>query len=124
MKRFLISFFLLFLTFTPAKANENNYFSQIGVIHSVEYTDAYDDISQAKQQAIVKLPKGNLVEVENILSGNPYYDIKLKKGMKVILHVEETENGLTYSIENIKRSNILAWLSLLFCGLLILIGKK
>ena len=68
--------------------------------------------------------KGETVELDNMLTGNPYYDIKLKKNTKVILHAEDNGEGVEFSIEDIKRSGNLGWLSLLFCGLLIYVGRK
>jgi len=53
-----------------------------------------------------------------------YYDIKLKKGTQVILHAEDNGVGIEYSIEDIKRADTLVWLSLIFCGLLVYVGKR
>lgn len=102
--------------------------SQIGIVKNVEFQDVSDGVAQAKQLATIKITtgvsKGNIVELENMLSGNPYYDINLKKGQKIILHTEDNGNGLEYSVEDIKRSGNLVWLSLIFCGLLLYVGKK
>ena len=68
--------------------------------------------------------KGETIKLENILSGNPYYDIKLKKGTKVLLHAEEDNGKIVYSIEDIKRAGTLFWLSFIFCALLVYVGKK
>jgi uncharacterized membrane protein len=103
--------------------------SQIGIVEEVQYVDfAQNGEIQTKQSAEIKLcsgaNKGDIINVDNMLTGNPYYDIKLKKGAKVILHVEQ-EDGLTvYSIEDLKRSDVLGFLLLLFCGLLIYVGKR
>ena len=43
----------------------------------------------------------------------------IKKGTKVILHAEDNNGNISFSIENIKRSHVLVWLSLIFCSLLI-----
>ena len=93
------------------------------------YVDLNDDtVSQTKQTIQVRLLtgefKGETVELDNMLTGNPYYDIKLKKNTKVILHAEDNGEGVEFSIEDIKRSGNLGWLSLLFCGLLIYVGRK
>ena len=131
MKKFIAFLVLFLLTGLSVFAeNETNVLpSQLGVVQSVEYVDLTDnpEISQVKQSAKIKLIKGelkgNLVKVDNVLTGNPYYDIKLKKGCKVILHVEDDGDGLIFSVEDIHRSEVLIWLSLLFCGLLIYVGK-
>ena len=123
---FLVSIFLIL----PALADETRILpSQTGVIQNVEYKDIDDNsITQTKQTALVKILTGEFkdetVELDNMLTGNPYYDINLKKNMRVILHAEDNGNGIEYSIEDIKRSGTLAWLSVIFCGLLIWIGKK
>ena len=98
-------------------------------IEKVQYVDLNDDtVSQTKQTIQVRLLtgefKGETVELDNMLTGNPYYDIKLKKNTKVILHAEDNGEGVEFSIEDIKRSGNLGWLSLLFCGLLIYVGRK
>ena len=131
MKKFIAFLVLFLLTGLSVFAeNETNVLpSQLGIVQSVEYVDLTDnpEISQVKQTAKIKLIKGelkgNLVKVDNVLTGNPYYDIKLKKGCKVILHVEDDGDGLIFSVEDIHRSEVLIWLSLLFCGLLIYVGK-
>lgn len=123
MKKFLIFLFLFFTTISFCYADEGKFLpSQIGVIQNVEYIDLED--SQVKQLVEVKLKDGEVILVDNMLTGNSYYDIKLKKGLKVVLHVEESDEGISYSIEDIKRSGVLVWLSLIFCGLLLYVGKK
>ena len=127
MKKFLLLIIMFFasLCFVFAENEPAILPSQTGIVQKVEYIDIDNiEAAQTKQSVEIKLKDGNLVLVDNMLTGNPFYDIKLKKGDKVILHVEEDENGLMFSIENIQRSNTLIWLSLLFCGLLIYVGKK
>ena len=127
MKYLLI---ILSLILLPAMADETKILpSQTGVVEKVQYVDLNDDtVSQTKQTIQVKLLtgefKGETVELDNMLTGNPYYDIKLKKNTKVILHAEDNGEGVEFSIEDIKRSGNLGWLSLLFCGLLIYVGRK
>ncbi len=114
----------------PCFASESNILpSEIGIVKSIEYVDMnIENATQLKQNVEIKLLsgefKGETVILDNVLSGNPYYDIKLKKNTKVILHAEDNGNGIEYSIEDIKRSGTLVWLSLIFCGLLIYVGKK
>ena len=128
MKRVLLLIFAFFMIL-PVWANEVKILpAQTAKVLSVQYVDTEGEVVQTKQLAQVKLLtgdlKGEVLELENVLSGNPYYDITLKKGMNVVLHVEDNGSGAEYSIEDIKRSGILTWLSLLFCGLLIYVGKK
>lgn len=127
MKYLLLILSMLFL---PVMADEAKILpSQTGIVENVQYVDLNDDtVSQTKQTIQVRLLtgefKGETVELDNMLTGNPYYDIKLKKNAKVILHAEDNGEGVEFSIEDIKRSGNLGWLSLLFCGLLIYVGRK
>lgn len=127
MKYLLLILSMLFL---PVLADEAKILpSQTGIVEKVQYVDLNDDtVSQTKQTIQVRLLtgefKGETVELDNMLTGNPYYDIKLKKNTKVILHAEDNGEGVEFSIEDIKRSENLCWLSLLFCGLLIYVGRK
>ena len=129
MKKIIIILNILLLMCSVVFADETQILSsERGVVLSCEYIDTDSSISQTKQELLVKITsgefKGEVITLENMLTGNPYYDIKLKKGTKVILHVEDNGNGLEYSIENINRSNSILWLAALFCGLLIYVGKK
>ena len=127
MKYLLLILSMLFL---PVMADEAKILpSQTGIVEKVQYVDLNDDtVSQTKQTIQVRLLtgefKGETVELDNMLTGNPYYDIKLKKNTKVILHAEDNGEGVEFSIEDIKRSENLCWLSLLFCRLLIYVGRK
>lgn len=129
MKKFIIFLFMLLVSITTSFASElelNQ--SQLGVVKSVTYVEVEEDVAQAKQLVDVQLLqgslKGNLVQVENLQIGNPYYDIKVKKGMKVLLHLEETDEGLVVSIEDVYRSSVLLILSCIFGVLLLYIGRK
>ena len=125
---FLIILSLLLLV--PVFADEGKILpSQTGIVQNVQYIDMDEsDISQTKQSVEVKIIsgefKGENVVLDNMLTGNPYYDIKLKKNTKVILHAEDNGEGVEFSIEDIKRSGTLIWLSFLFCALLVYIGRK
>ena len=115
----------------PVKADEAAEIlpSQTGVVTGIEYADfSNNDVAQTKQKVQIRLLggefKGETIELENMLTGNPYYDIKLKKGSRVVLHAESLYDEISYSIEDVKRSGTLVWLSVLFCGLLIYVGRK
>lgn len=122
---FIITYFLISIS---VFANiEEVLPSQKGVVKAIEYVDL-EDSNDIKQIVEIKLlngnSKGEVIYVDNMLSGNSYYDIKLKKGTNVILHVEKLNDSIIYSIENIQRSHALLILSVLFCGLLIYVGRK
>ena len=125
----LLFMLLSFFIFIPAFAEGEVVLpSQIGIVEKVEYIDVNDEAIDTKQVVEVKLLsgeyKGKSVQIDNILSGNPYYDIVVQKGTKVVLHSEVKDGEVEYSIEDIQRSGILIWLSLLFCGLLVYVGKR
>jgi len=130
MKRFINFLFMFFLTITSVFANiESNVLpSQLGKVLSVDFIESEDSFVQAKQLVTVKLLEGefknDLIVLDNILTGNPYYDIKLREGMNVVLHVEEDGNEVIYTIENIHRSNVLVCLALIFATLLCIVGRK
>ena len=124
-----IMFFLMSFGIAFAQPESEILKSQVGLVKNIEYADITDSpIVQTKQIATVKILngefKGELVNIDNMLSGNPYYDIKLKKGSKVILHVENVGGDYVFSIQDIQRSNSLIFLALLFSGLLIYVGRK
>ena len=129
MKKFFLILFLFFLVAIVPVSAEDEFSvlpSQYGVVKSIQYID--DDNIHTKQIVeieLLKAPfKNKKIITENVLTGNPYYDIKLKKGSKVVLHVEENEDGLNFAIMDIYRANVLTILSLLFAGLLIYVGRK
>ena len=130
MKKFLILILFFFMNLTVfAEQNSIILPSQLGKVIEVQYVDIDDSqLNQVKQVAKVEIlkgqNKGQVYEVDNMLTGNPYYDIPLKYKMKVILHAEEDGGEIVYSIQDVKRSDTLLFLSLLFCGLLIYVGKK
>jgi len=134
MKKFILTILTVFLTLpifaeeTKIAEETNILPSETGIVESVQYVDTNDEIVQTKQAVKVRLAsgefKGETVDLENILTGNPYYDIKLKKGIRVLLHAEDNGNGVEFSIEDVKRAGTLTWLSLIFCGLLLYVGKK
>ncbi len=129
MKQLLLIIFSLFCMLSCVAADGKILPSQTGIVQNIQYVDLNNnEITQTKQDVEVKILtgefKGETVVLENMLTGNPYYDIKLKKGTRVILHAEDNGNGVEFSIEDIKRSGTLLWLSALFCGLLIYAGRK
>ena len=122
---FLISFFSLL----PAFAEETVVLpSQIGIVQNVVYENIENIPTQTKQVAEIKILSGEhkneILVLDNMLTGNPNYDIKLKQGTKVVLHAEISDDGLEFSIADIKRSGTLIWLSLVFCVLLLYVGRK
>lgn len=137
MKKLFI-ILLLFLGI-PTLADENKAVlpSETGIVESIKYEDA-ENLNQGesttKQLVTVKVLTGNFKGtkrlIENMLTGNPAYDINLTKGNKVVLHVEPNSDTITtpedvdFFIADIKRDNQIFAFTGIFFILLILIGKK
>ncbi|MDD3435683.1 MAG: YibE/F family protein [Candidatus Gastranaerophilales bacterium] len=107
--------------------------SEAGQVLSIETfgeikPSLHGELNHVKQSVEVKIltgsHKGEKVIVENMLMGNPAYDIKLKTGDKVILHAEQADGGMNFFIADKKRVSVLYALSGLFFALLIIIGRK
>lgn len=138
MKKLLIVLFLAFEVFMPAMAeNKQVLKSETGVVKNIEYEDT-SSINQGEQSVkqIVTIKilsgefKGTERKIDNMLTGNPAYDIPLLNGNKVILHAEAlnsiiaTADDVDFFIADVKRDNALYWFGGIFCIFLLLIGRK
>lgn len=138
MKRLFLTL-IIFLNFIcPVFAAENNdkpvLPSEVGQVESVETFGKPElspsgEFKQVKQSVEIKVltgpHKGEKAIVDNMLMGNPAYDINLKKGDRVILHVEQDNvGGVNFFIADKQRVNVLYGLSGLFFILLLITGRK
>lgn len=140
MEKFIISLFIIIGFFTQTcMADDSKVIlpSQTGIVESIKYEDA-DGLNQGeettKQVVTVKVLtgdfKGTERMIDNMLTGNPAYDINLSKGDKVVLHVEpvsdtiSTPDDVDFFIADIKRDNQIYVFTGIFFALLLLIGKK
>ena len=137
MNKFLI--ILLLMIGIPTLADENKAVlpSETGIVENIKYEDA-ENLNQGesttKQLVTVKVLTGNFKGterlIENMLTGNPAYDINLTKGDKVVLHVEPNSDTITtpedvdFFIADIKRDNQIFIFTGIFFILLLLIGRK
>ena len=98
MKKLFFLILSIFLTLSVLAEETNILPSEVGIVQSVQYVDTDENVAQTKQNVKIKLLSGEFkdetIELENILTGNPYYDINLKKGVKVILHAEDNGDGI------------------------------
>lgn len=137
MKKVILSLILFCGIFIPAFAQENSQKpvlpSEIGVVQSVETFGEQKfsptgELNQVKQIVDIKVltgpHKSEKVMIDNMLMGNPAYDINLKKGDKVILHAEQSDSGVNFFIADKQRVNTLYFLSGLFFILLLAVGHK
>ena len=111
--------------------------AETGIVESITYEDA-EGLNQGeettKQVVTVKVLTGNFKGTErmidNMLTGNPAYDINLSKGDKVVLHVEpvsdtvSTPDDVDFFIADIKRDNQIYIFTGIFFVMLLLTGKK
>ena len=135
MKKFLILLVMFIFALPVFAQNDADKVlkSELGKVQSVEYEDveqSFTDKSQVKQIVTIKLLtgefKGQEFKTMNMITNNPYYDIFLKKGDKVILHSEMEEDGETinYDIADIHRINFVYVLTAIFVGLLLIVGRR
>lgn len=137
MKKILLLLILFCGFFIPAFSQENNdnavLPSEVGQVQSIETFgnqkfSPTGELNQVKQSVEVKIltgpHKGENVIIDNMLMGNPAYDIKLNKGSKIILHAEQADGGVNFFIADKLRVNVLYGLAGLFFALLLIIGKK
>ncbi|MBO8431304.1 YibE/F family protein [Spirochaetes bacterium] len=139
MKRLFLLLILFFnLCIMPVSALEMpDLPSEVGKVESISYEDVTDGVqseNNVKQKVLVKILtgqfKGEEVELDNMLTSNPAYDIILNPGDRVILHVEAknteilSSNDVDFFIADIKRDNALWFFGGLFTVLVMIIGKK
>lgn len=140
MKKLLLLLLLIFGLCLPVFADNTNELelpSASGVVESIQYEDV-PNLQQGDNNVkqIVKIKvlsgkyKGTERYVDNMLTGNPAYDIPLKKGDKVVLHLEAntpevlSSDDVDFFIADLKRDNTLIFIAGAFFILLVLIGGR
>ena len=118
----------------PAKAlnQDINLPSAIGIVESIVAQETDSNLEMIKQQLDIKILngrfKGEKRTIENTLGGNPYYDINLTKGDKIIVHFEPKSDFITnaddveFYISDIKRDEGMLLLGGIFALFLVIIG--
>lgn len=138
MKKLFILLIMLTGLISPVFADENSELPSVtGIVENIQYEDVQglqQGDNSVKQVVLIKVLSGEFKGterlVDNMLTGNPAYDINLKRGDKVILHAEAKTEDITsaddvdFFIADIKRDNALLGVSAIFIALLLLIGKK
>lgn len=138
MKKLFILLIMLTGLISPVFADENSELPSVtGIIENIQYEDVQglqQGDNSVKQVVLIKVLSGEFKGterlVDNMLTGNPAYDINLKRGDKVILHAEAKTEEITsaddvdFFIADIKRDNALLGVSAIFIALLLLIGRK
>lgn len=138
MKKIFLFVMLLFGLISPCLALETpDLPSEVGKVEKVTYEDVADGLqneNNVKQKVQIKVLtgqfKGTVQTLDNMLTGNPAYDISLNKGDKVILHLDakNTEinsvDDVDFFIADVKRDYSLEAFAALFMILLVIIGRK
>lgn len=138
MKKIFLFVMLLFGLISPCLALETpDLPSEVGKVEKVTYEDVAEGLqneNNVKQKVQIKVLtgqfKGTVQTLDNMLTGNPAYDISLNKGDKVVLHLEakNTEvnsvDDVDFFIADIKRDYSLEAFAALFMILLVVIGRK
>ena len=132
MKKILVLLLMLIGFIHPVFADEDSVLpSETGVVQAVEsiYNDDENSQQGTKQVVTVKVLTGEYKnqqkEIINFLTDNPAYDIPLKKGDKVILHLEEDQTGgMNFFIADLKRDSTILCFAGFFALMLLLIGHK
>lgn len=136
MKKILLLIILLISgLFSQSFAEKIVLPSQNGYVKSIEYQDV-EGLNEQSVKQIVTVEilngdfKGTQRIIDNMLTGNPAYDIPLKKGDKVILHAEPLSGEIAgpddvdFFIADIKRDNQILFFAGIFALILLAIGKS
>ncbi len=135
MKTILTFIFILIGFILPVQAEDIQLPSETGLVTEVNYEDIQNlNQETVKQEVTVKILtgrfKGTERIIDNMLTGNPAYDIPLSKGDKVVIHAEPvseiiaTDKDVDFFIADIKRDNQIWIYTLFFSVLLLAIGRK
>lgn len=135
MKNLFVILFLFLGMVLPVFADEQKETlpSETAIVTDISYEDIQNQ-ETVKQTVTIKMLtgmfKGSERIIDNMLTGNPTYDINLSKGDKVIIHVEPlsetvaSENDVDFFIADIKRNNQIWIYAGIFSALLLAIGRK
>lgn len=103
MKKLFILLIMLTGLISPVFADENSELPSVtGIVENIQYEDVQglqQGDNSVKQVVLIKVLSGEFKGterlVDNMLTGNPAYDINLKRGDKVILHAEAKTGDIT-----------------------------
>jgi len=135
IQRLILSVLFVFLNFLSpvyAHTHEENVQYASGIVQSIVSETQNKTLqesfggNQAIQTLKVKIMngdyKGKTVEVQNQLTSNPAYDIKVQPGDRVVLDIEKNGSHLDINISDRERFPSLLILSGIFISLLLIIG--
>lgn len=127
MIRLLAGIIFFLLTFMPVSFAQEE--SALGKAMNIEYKEiSIGGNTQIKQIIDVQLlngeSKNSNIQLENILSGNPYYDINVTQGDKIVLHIDSDNDERNYFVADIYRITVPIVLAMVFCGLVLYVGRR
>lgn len=134
MKRilFLLTFIMMFSSiavFGEEVSESELYFTEKAlVLEAGPLEDNSNELFEGQSQYVkVKVLsgkyKGKIFEIKNDLSGSPVYDIIVENGQKIVLMIEEHENGPVAFVADHSRGDYTLYLAIAFMLLIVLIGK-
>lgn len=137
MKKILI-FLCIFFGLSSFVFANNILPAERAIVTSIEYVDTPNvsggDSFETLQKVTVKILSGQFkneqVVIDNMMTGNPLYDIFLSIGDRLILHTEsnvefvEDINDVSFYIADIQRTNAIYFFIAIFFSLLFFIGKR
>lgn len=125
---FILSFNIFVFADTDIVPDTKEEIGQVIEIINETNNNSLDVFNQQNTTQTVKLKvisgekSGNVVVTENILSGNPAYDIPVKKGDRVIVNIDSLDGKTEYNISNLYRFPMLIILLSIFIILVLIFG--
>lgn len=111
-------------------SEEYSSFNERALILEVEQVDeTYNDFINIIQYVQLEVLsgdyEGDIIDIENVLSGNPAYDVLVEPGDRVILEIHKfSESEVDFFILQFERDRYLYFLILLFILMLLAIGGR
>lgn len=97
---------------------------EAGPIEDSVYEDFECKTQQVKAKVTSGKYKGEIFEIQNDLSNNDVYDIIVKKGDKIVVMIEEYQDGAVAFVADYSRGDYILYLIILFMALILIIGKS
>lgn len=128
MLRFLLSVLIFIVTFFSSGCFAKD-ISVLGVARDISYQEFFiGETPQIKQIIDVEIigngGEKQFVKLDNILGGNPYYDINISLGDRLLLVSEDDASSDKYFVADIFRLGVPVTLAVIFCLLLLYVGRK
>lgn len=97
---------------------------EAGPVEDTMYEDFEGKTQQLKAKITSGKYKGEIFEIQNDLSNNAVYDIIVKEGDKVVVMIEEHDDGAVAFVADYSRGDYTLYLTILFVALILIIGRS